>query len=770
MTTESLRSWKIAGIVATAVIVLSFPVSLLMNRNTGKTARPVAVFTGGKACIECHQKEYRLWKGSDHDSAMAVASDTTVKGDFNNAEITFDGKTSKFYKREGKFYVFTEGPGGIMKEFQVAYTFGIRPLQQYLVPFENGKYQCLPIAWNTLEKKWFHMAGMVYKPEDLKPDSWLYWTNQAQNWNSMCAECHSTNLQKNFDLTAKSYHTTWDDINVNCEACHGPGSAHIEWARLPEMARPQDNNTGLLVKTSKVTSRQYVESCSPCHSRRSALGIFDYNHNDFMSYAIPQLPTRPYYFIDGQFLEEDYEYGSFTQSKMYMKDVRCGDCHDPHSLKRKFEGNALCTQCHRADEYDTFNHHLHKSKGETGTSFVNKEGKKLGPGDGNLCRDCHMPGRYYMGVDRRFDHSMRIPRPDLSLKLGTPNACTRCHDDKTDQWALQNINKWYGEKKKAHYATILSEAAGGKAGADSGLLRIINSNLYPEIIRSTAIVYLSAYPGEGAQDAVHKALNDPDPLLRHTATENYLPPDSAALFTAIAPLLNDPVKSVRMGAANRLSTYKKEAFNEIQYRLFQVAMDEYKKAQEYVADFPTGRYNLGNYYSKKHDLTKAEENYREAITIDNLFYPAKINLAMIYYQQGKMEQAEKLFLDLVKNHPDVQNGFYYLALLYGEQKKYTEAIDLLETALTRQGDPVRICYNLGLLYQVTGQDAKCVSTLEKGLILEPCNYELLYALFAFHMNRNDRRNAAPVIEKLSKCFPGEKVVQDMASQFKSHQK
>ena len=211
---------------------------------------------------------------------------------------------------------------------------------------------------------------MVYTPEDLKPDNWLYWTNQAQNWNSMCAECHSTNLEKNFDLVKKSYHTTWSDINVNCEACHGPGSAHIEWARLPELARPRDNNTGLVVRTSKITSRQYVESCAPCHARKSTLGTYDHLHGEFMNNAIPQLPVTPYYFVDGQFLEEDYEYGSFTQSKMYMKDVRCGDCHDPHSLKRKFEGNALCTQCHRADEYDTYDHHMHKSKGETGTSFM----------------------------------------------------------------------------------------------------------------------------------------------------------------------------------------------------------------------------------------------------------------------------------------------------------------------------------------------------------------------------------------------------------------
>jgi tetratricopeptide (TPR) repeat protein len=477
------------------------------------------------------------------------------------------------------------------------------------------------------------------------------------------------------------------------------------------------------------------------------------------------LPVAPYYFIDGQFLEEDYEYGSFTQSKMYMKDVRCGDCHDPHSLKRKFEGNALCTQCHRADEYDTFNHHMHKSKGEAGKSFTNKEGKLMEVGSGTLCRDCHMPGRYYMGVDRRYDHSLRIPRPDLSLALGTPNACTHCHDDKTDKWALQYVNKWYGEKKKIHYATLLSDAAAGKTGADTGLLRIINSNLYPEIIRATAIEYLSAYPGIKAQEAVRKAINDPDPLLRHTAVENYMGGDSAGLLRILAPLLSDPVKAVRMEAANRLSTFSKETFNEIQYRLFRKAMDEYKSSIEYVADFPTGRFNLGNYYSKTKDFASAEENYREAIAIDNLFYPAKANLAILCYREGKLDEAEKLFLDLVTNHPALTDGYYYLALLYGEQKKYTEAIVLLEKASAMAGTNARIFYNLGLLYQMTGQDGKCETTLLKGLSMDPCNYDFLYALFTFYMKKDNRVKATIHIEKMVMCYPNDKSVQQLYIDF-----
>ncbi len=755
------NSWNITGLIATVVIMLSIPLALLLNRPSGEVWKPEAVFTGGHACIECHQPEFRLWKESDHAKAMMVASDSAVLGDFNNAEFNFNGKTSRFFRRDGKFMVFTEGVGGEMQEFEVKYTFGIRPLQQYLIPFENGRYQCLPIAWNTLENEWFHMAAMVYSPEDLVPDSWLYWTNQSQNWNSMCAECHSTNLQKNFDLETKSYNTNWVDISVNCEACHGPGSLHIEWARLPEMGRPQGTNAGLVLQTSNLTPRQYVESCAPCHSRRGSMGVNDHRTSDFYSYAVPQLPVRPYYHVDGQIHDEVFDWGSFTQSKMYMNDVFCGDCHDPHSYKPILEGNALCTQCHIEDQYDTYNHHFHRAKGEAGISFVNKRGEKLGPGDGNLCRDCHMPGQYYMGIDKRFDHSMRVPRPDLSIQLGVPNACINCHDGETNEWALEYVNQWYGKAKKAHYATILADGYEGKPNADKELIRLIKNDLYPEIIRATAISYLAAWPGTGAQETIRTALNYPDPLLRYTAVRNYTPADSATLLKYLAPLLNDPIRSVRTETANRLSTFRETAFNEFQLPAFRKALDEYKKSLEYVADFPTGRYNLGNYYSRLNDPARATEHYAEALALDKQFYPARINLGIISYTQGNAGQAERLFKEMVALHPEMTEGYYYLALIYAEQRRNQEATGLLESAARLPETNPRIFYNLGLLYQAAGRNTEAAATYEKGLSIDPCNYDLLYALYAFHMNQNDREKSKIVIEKLKSCYPNEQRVQEL---------
>jgi predicted CXXCH cytochrome family protein len=756
--------WKITGLIATAIIALAIPASLLLSPTSGNEQVNKATFAGGKNCIECHQQAYQLWKGSNHDNAMDVASDSTVLGDFNNAEFSFDGKKHRFYRRDGKFYVYTEGKRGEMKEFQITHTFGVRPLQQYLIPFEMGKFQCLPIAWDTIKKRWFHMAAMVYDKTSRSPNNWLYWTNQAQNWNGMCAECHSTNLQKNFDPVSKSFATTWSDIDVNCEACHGPGSRHIEWAKLPEMARSYDTNMDLVVKTSSISSKQLVGLCAPCHSRRSSLGVFDHDQSDLLGNAVPGLPSTPTYFVDGQIRDEDYEYGSFTQSKMYMRDVRCTDCHNAHSAKLKFEGNALCGQCHKAAEYDTYAHHYHKQKGEPGQPVVRKNGEKIEVGEGARCITCHMAGRYYMGIHYRHDHSFRIPRPDLSITLGTPNACNDCHEDKSMQWSVQQINKWYGQKRKPHYGTHFADAAALKEGTDTSLAQLIGNDLYPEIVRATAIEYLAAYQDTTIPGVLRKSLHDPDPLIRYSALRHYNANDPGNLLAAVVPALNDPVKAVRLEAANKLSILKKEQFIESQLRSLQSAQREYEAAMLYVADFPTGRFNLGRYYETTGDVRRALENYEESIAIDSLFYPAKVNLAFLFYNSGNLERAEALFIDLAEHHPEYPDANYNLGLLYGEQGRNEEAIARLEAAAVAQANS-SVYYNLALMYQHVGEFGKAESTLLKAGEKDPGNFKLLYALCDFYIKRGNKMEAEECITELRKRFPNDEDVRKLSSAF-----
>ncbi len=333
----------------------------------------------------------------------------------------------------------TRGVDGEPGEFEITHTFGWYPLQQYLIPFPNGRMQCLPIAWDAQKKRWYHL----YPDEPLDPDDWLYWTNNGQNWNGMCAECHSTDLKKGYNHRSDTYDTTWSEISIGCEACHGPGSAHVAWSHLPEMGRPDVENVALTVQTRGLSSRRQVELCAPCHARRMSLDDNIHRHADFLDYGIPQLLNEGLYFADGQILDEVYVYGSFVQSKMYARDVRCSDCHDVHSIRRMAEGNALCLQCHPAAVYDHKGHHFHKSAGEPGEPIRSASGQVLFEvGSGARCENCHMPGRHYMGIDYRPDHSFRLPRPDLTLAMGTPNACDRCHVDKPTQWSVDAMGRW----------------------------------------------------------------------------------------------------------------------------------------------------------------------------------------------------------------------------------------------------------------------------------------------------------------------------------------
>ncbi len=755
-----MKSWKITGIIATLVIVLCIPAYMLKITYFPHPAapQPVADFVGGRKCADCHRTEYERWQNSLHDRAMEVADDTTVLGDFNNAVFEFQGVTSRFYHKGEKYFVATPGPDGKMGEFEITHTFGWFPLQQYLVPFPGGRLQCLPIAWDVKEKKWYHL----YPNAPIDPKDWLYWTHAGQNWNGMCAECHSTNLRKNYDIQNDAYRTTWSEIDVSCEACHGPGSRHVDWAELPEMARPQTDNYNLVVKTKGMDSRKQVELCAPCHARRAILGDYTHAESDLLDSLLPSLLTPELYFADGQILEEVYVYGSFTQSKMYSRNVRCSDCHDVHSIKKAKEGNALCLQCHRAAVYDTRAHHFHKRPGEKGDPIRSPDGDVLfAVGTGAQCVQCHMPERAYMVIDYRADHSFRIPRPDLSIELGTPNACNRCHVDKTNQWSDQFITQWYGPGRRAHYGTVLAKGREGSADAHKDLLSLASDPLYPVIVRSTALSLLAAYPGEETNRIYEQALIDDEALIRRTAVDNLNVSDPEHQTELLLSMLYDPVKAVRIEAARRMAEVSDPPLDRSQKQVFQACLEEYQDSMKYSADFAFGRYNLANLYVNLGQREKAVANYRAAIKIDNLFYPAKVNLAMLFDQMGEKREAETLLREVATSHPEVYEVHYSLGLLLAEEKKYAEAAHYLKQAVKGMPNRARIHYNLGLLWAHLRKDSDAEASLLEAQELDPYNLDYLYALADFYLKRNKLQAAKRVAEQMVSRHPSRRIGHDI---------
>jgi predicted CXXCH cytochrome family protein len=540
--------------------VLAVPIMLpLIGRMAVKAEEPPS-FVGGKACAGCHSAEFDAWKGSHHALAMQKATESTVLADFAGAQLEHFGVTTTFFRNGDKFMVRTDGPDGALHEYPIAYTFGVYPLQQYLIAFPGGRLQPLGVAWDSRPKeqggqRWFHL----YPDQKLKRGDPLHWTGRDQTWNYQCADCHSTDLKKNFDLAANTYATSWTDLDVSCEACHGPGSRHVAWAKSGERAKPTDGpdrmgltnwlkptdhshwemnpETGIARRTEKLTSAE-LDTCAACHSRRKVIAKDPVPGEPFPDAYLPALLEPGLYHADGQIDGEVYEYGSFLQSRMHHGGVTCSDCHDPHRAKLRADGNALCGQCHMPAKFDVAEHHHHQP-GSTGAQCVN----------------CHMPTKNFMVVDARRDHSIRVPRPDLSVALGTPNACIQCHARSSAEWAAETVAEWYpyGRQTTPHFGTALHAGRVGAPDAEQQLDRLILDQKQPAIARASALPLLAPYASSASEPAMKAAIADADPLVRLAAPRALPASPLQAVVRALAQLLADPVHAVRIEAARALA-------------------------------------------------------------------------------------------------------------------------------------------------------------------------------------------------------------------------
>ena len=741
----SLRRWELLGLAALAVIVVTIPASLALRRGRGPAVATAPAFVGSAACVDCHREQFTSWRGSDHDLAMDVAADSTVLGDFDDAVVVHEGVTSRFYRRDGRFLVETEGPDGALAEFEITHVFGHDPLQQYLIPFPGGRLQTLNLAWDRIDKRWFGM----YPGQRIPAGDWLHWTRGGQNWNGMCAECHSTDLQKGYDPVSDSYATTWSDIDVGCEACHGPGSGHVAWAGIPPMARPEAPNGALAVATADLDGPRLVELCAPCHSRRAELGDYDHTGGNLLDHMLPSLLREGLYEADGQIRDEVYVYGSFLQSRMHAQGVRCSDCHDSHSLQLVKEGNALCLQCHEGTVYDTADHHFHKQE---------FEGK---PSDGALCVKCHMVERPFMVIDWRADHSFRVPRPDLTAPLGTRDACSSCHDDKPLQWSVDAYTKWYGTARKPHYGTVLAAARAGLPTAAPGLARLADSPLQPAIVRATALEHLAAYDDPAARAALAAALASDEPLLRHTAAMNLHEADPARRAELLAPLLSDPLKAVRLAATSQLAGIDSTLLKAYQRDALARGLAEYVAAMEHSLDFASSGLNLGNLQQNLGDPAAAERYYRQALAVDDIYLPVMMNLAVMLSGQGRNPEAEQLLRRATYAYPDNADAASSLGLLLVETGRADEALGWLRRAAGLDPRGVRIRYNLGLLLQQAGRLDEAEATWREALAVDPDDLGVMYAL-ADHLARRGRRAEAMLLaERMIAAHPDQPIGQEL---------
>jgi len=596
-------------------------------------------YVGSEACSDCHTEAAEAWKGSHHAKAWTKASPDNVLGDFDDTTFTQNGIMTRFYRDADRYMIETDGPTGRVIRYPVHSVVGIEPLQQYLLETEDGKLQSFDVVWDTEEKRWYHL----YPDQELFAGDGLHWTGPYKNWNARCAECHATDFEKNYTPADRSYASTQAEIGVGCEACHGPGEAHVAWANNLEVTQtPWTGPTGSNLTETGLTldlgagGEVYLQQCAGCHARREPFEAGNPQPGTPFhdAYRLSTLREGAYH-ADGQILDEVYVYGSFLQSKMYAKGVTCNSCHEPHSAQLRDTGNGLCTQCHSEAGnkdfptlsrkiYDDPSHHFHEAGSE-----------------GAQCKSCHMIERNYMVADGRRDHSFRIPRPDLSVETQSPNACTDCHSDQTANWAAEAVSQWYPDSKNRgpHYGQIIAAGRNNLTGEADNLADLAEYTALPGIVRATALEMLHRAATPELATRLAPLLKDSDPLVRAAAVGVQRGALETERPVRLAALLGDPVKTVRIAAAREFLSTRIARMPDSMTADLNKAMGDWQSSLLAKADFPETQVVLAGIGLTTRRMGAALQAFDEAVTLDPQLEQAWVMMVRIHSAMGDTDAA-----------------------------------------------------------------------------------------------------------------------------------
>ena len=711
-------------------------------------------FVGSESCKQCHDSQYRGWMGSHHQLAMQAADTRSVLGDFDDASYEYFGETTRFYSRDDKYYVRTADSSDEGREFRIAYTFGIEPLQQYLIEFPGGRLQTLAYSWDSRPgseggQRWFH----VYPDEYIAPDDALHWTGAQQNWNYMCAECHSTNVSMGFDLANDTFNTTFSEISVGCESCHGPGALHVQRAQAGLLSQGHglavdlDDNrgatwvmnadTGIAARSeTRIRPQQQPEACGRCHARRGVIAPA-YEYGKPLTHThLPALLDDGLYFADGQILDEVYVYGSFLQSRMYEAGVTCTDCHDAHSyeLKTGDEPNDVCAQCHSPARFSVAEHasHLPEQAG---------------------CVDCHMVSRTYMVVDDRRDHGFRVPRPDLTETIGTPNACNACHDDADAAWAAAAINDWQGSDawQRPHYATAID--AGRRRFANAELVEAANNNDFPGIARATAVSLLAQPFSSRDLETLDAELGNPDPLIRIAALRQAgaLPADLRLRLSG-AELLADPVRGVRIEAA-RAYAGTRDLLPIDAARAWQQAEQDFRSAYAAIANRPEAHLALAGFELSQNNVAAAIGHYETALRIEPRAATARVNLADALRTTGDEARGEALLREGLALDPGNAALRHALGLSLVRGGRPGEALVELRKAAELAPENPRFAYVLAIALNSLGEPQEALQVMRAAHSEFGRDFEIAMALATLLRDGGEAEAALEIARELAQRHP-----------------
>jgi Tfp pilus assembly protein PilF len=703
-----------------------------------------AGYGGSSSCAKCHQKEFELWSGSHHARAerpLEPTKDATAFTSSAGLTIGVDHLQPAIFSNH--FYIITDDSNARRVPQEVARIIGVSPLWQALIAIKDGRIQATEAAYDPGVGEWFD----VYGRENRRPGEWGHWTGRGMNWNSMCAACHNTRLRKNYREDTDAYQTAMAEAAIGCEACHGPMAEHNRW---------QQSHSGKTNDPSfkRISRDQMFSVCGSCHSRRQELtGDFAPGENFFDHYVLSIPDETETFFADGQIHDEDYEFTAFMGSRMHQAGVRCADCHEPHTSKLRVPGNAMCQTCHGvpgtpAPKIDPQTHSRHA----TGT-----------PGD--QCVNCHMPQTTYMQRHGRHDHGFTVPDPLLTRELGVPNACGKCHADKSVEWAIQQRDIWppYGHlQENRARARNVAFARTNQTAETSAITKWASgeTNAFWRAVATGLLRFGS--DSTKATEAEVKNLHYTNALVRVVAAhalEGEVESGNSVVVQAMTEALHDPIRAVRVEAA---WTLRRNLGADAH------ASADLRQMFQQVSDQPGGALQNAVFHLDQNDWVGALQWFERAINWDTNSAGLHEAFAVALSMHGEANRAVTELETACRLEPKNAEFRYKLALGQNELGDISAAQSNLEEAVRLEPKFVRAWYNLGLIYNSSNQVEKALDALSRAESLDARMAELPYARATVLLNagrQGEARAAARRALEISPDYaPAKQLLESIGSQ------
>lgn len=623
-----------AGTVLVCALVAAAP-----RAPRAQTQRAPALFSadvkyvGSNACRRCHEDQYASWQKALHLKMTRGAAQSEILGDFRaGTHLEKNGRAYDMFSRDGRYFITVRRRGTDPETFEVHYTLGARRFQGYLSKLPDGRIYVLPAFWHVETNQWVDFKEITPLPDDEH--------DYRQIWNVNCFNCHATNLARNFDRQTLTFGTTWTEMGIGCEACHGPGGDHIrlteEWEVNPVSKPAYDTSTKNrhLGKFLRIFSprtagrRQVFDMCGYCHGNKTNYFPGFKPGDIYEDYALPFLISEPIpredpqgdYWPDGRPTRFNRPQ-ALTASGCFMKgQAVCTDCHrghgspHDHALKLPLElSDGLCTQCHKL-----------LSEGTALRSHTRHAPESAG----SRCVECHMSDVNWRLLNRRRDHTFSPPVPELTAAYGTPNPCTTCHDERTPEWAAQKMDEWFGPEDRARRsaavarADVMYRAGSGDPSAVEPLSRILSDRGRGVLLRASAAEFIGRLaPRTGkvpvaVLDALAQATTDGEAIVRAVATRSLAQSGDRRVAPILAARLHDRARIVRAFAAAGLLELGVASLPAPVQGAFTAAQEEYAQSLLAFPDTAVNQLALGILRARQGRYSDAIREWEQGKRLD----------------------------------------------------------------------------------------------------------------------------------------------------------